>query len=184
MGKMLLLSFENSEDDVISEILSILENKQMKICENRNIKKCLEFQGLTINAERRLAVKGNKEIEFTFTEFEILLLLAQNAGMVFSKEKIYNIVWKEPYFGDYNIVMSHIRNLREKIEDNPSKPIYIQTVWGVVYRFNNLRGSPISLNSHSRRTFLTHTGALVTLPDKKSSKAPTPINNFTPFNKE
>ena len=125
MGKMLLLSFENSENDVISEILSILENKQMKICENRNIKKCLEFQGLTINAEKRLAVKGNKEIEFTFTEFEILLLLAQNAGMVFSKEKIYNIVWKEPYFGDYNIVMSHIRNLRGKIEDNPSKPIHI-----------------------------------------------------------
>ena len=72
MGKMLLLSFENSEDDVISEILSILENKQMKICENKNIKKCLEFHGLTINAERRLAVKGNKEIEFIFTEFEIL----------------------------------------------------------------------------------------------------------------
>ena len=72
MGKMLLLSFENSEDDVISKILSILENKQMKICENKNIKNCLEFQGLTINAERRLAVKGNKEIEFTFTEFEIL----------------------------------------------------------------------------------------------------------------
>lgn len=41
-----------------------------------------------------------------------------------------------PYFGDYNIVMSHIRNIREKIEDNPSKPIYIQTVWGVGYRFN------------------------------------------------
>ena len=59
MEKMLLLSFENSEDDVISEILSILENKQMKICENRNIKKSLGFQGLTINAENRLAVKGN-----------------------------------------------------------------------------------------------------------------------------
>ena len=71
-----------------------------------------------------MTVKGNKEIEFTFTEFEILLLLAQNTGMVFSKEKIYNIV------------MSHIRNLREKIEDNPSKPMYIQTVWGVGYRFN------------------------------------------------
>ena len=53
----------------------------------------------------------------------ILLLLAQNAGMVFSNDKIYNIFWKEPYFGDYNIVMSHIRNLRGKIEDNPSKPI-------------------------------------------------------------
>ena len=53
MGKMLLLSFENSEDDVISEILNILENKQMKICENKNIKKCLEFQGLTINGQMK-----------------------------------------------------------------------------------------------------------------------------------
>ena len=41
-----------------------------------------------------------------------------------------------PHSGDYNIVMSHVRNIREKIEDNPSKPIYIQTVWGVGYRFN------------------------------------------------
>ena len=72
----------------------------------------------------------------TFTEFEILYLLANNLGRVFSKEQIYDIVWKESYSGDYNIVMSHIRNLREKIEDNPSKPIYIQTVWGVGYRFN------------------------------------------------
>ena len=60
----------------------------------------------------------------------------RKVGRVFSKEQIYDIVWKESYSGDYNIVMSHIRNLREKIEDNPSKPIYIQTVWGVGYRFN------------------------------------------------
>ena len=80
--------------------------------------------------------KQQEEIILTFTEFEILLLLAQNAGIVFSKEQIYDRVWKEPYFGDYNIVMSHIRNIREKIEDNPSKPIYIQTVWGVGYKLN------------------------------------------------
>ena len=72
----------------------------------------------------------------TFTEFEILYLLASSPGRVFSKEQIYDIVWKESYSGDYNIVMSHIRNIREKIEDNPSKPIYIQTVWRVGYRFN------------------------------------------------
>ena len=55
--------------------------------------------------------------------------------------ELYDIVWKESYSGDYNIIMSHIRNIREKIEDNPSKPIYIQTVWGVGYRFNkNLTG--------------------------------------------
>ena len=73
--------------------------------------------------------------------FEILYLLAGSPGRVFSKEQIYDLVWEEPYFGDYNIVMSHIRNIREKIGDNPSKPIYIQTVWGVGYRFNkNISG--------------------------------------------
>ena len=66
----------------------------------------------------------------------IFKLLAKHPGIVFSKEQIYDIVWKESYSGDYNIVMSHVRNIREKIEDNPSKPIYIQTVWGVGYRFN------------------------------------------------
>lgn len=76
------------------------------------------------------------EIELTYIEFEILCLLASNPGRVFSKEQIYDIVWKEAYAGDYNIVMSHIHNIREKIEGNPSEPIYIQTVWGVGYRFN------------------------------------------------
>ena len=82
-------------------------------------------------------VREENEIELTYTEYEILLLLANNPGRVFSKEQIYDSVWKEPYSGDYNIVMSHIRNIREKIEDNPSKPVYIQTVWGVGYKFNN-----------------------------------------------
>nr|WP_330371538.1 winged helix-turn-helix domain-containing protein [Roseburia intestinalis] len=96
----------------------------------------LSFKGLYIDKYKRIVVREDNEIELTYTEFEILLLLAQNAGVVFSKEQIYDIVWKEPYFGDYNIVMSHIRNIREKIEDNPSKPVYIQTIWGVGYRFN------------------------------------------------
>ena len=90
-------------------------------------KEKLYFEGLCIDKFKRIVVRDGNEIELTYTEFEILLLLAQNAGIVFSKEQIYNSVWKEPYFGDYNIVMSHIRNIREKIEDNPSKPIYIHT---------------------------------------------------------
>ncbi len=98
--------------------------------------KKLSFDGLHIDKHKRTVVREDNEIELTYTEFEILLLLAQNTGRVFSKEQIYDSVWKEPYFGDHNIVMSHIRNIRGKIEDNPSKPIYIQTVWGVGYRFN------------------------------------------------
>ena len=104
-GKVLVLTFEDNEDDMIDEV-------------------------------QRVIIRENQEIELTYTEFEILKLLAKHPGIVFSKDQIYDIVWKESYSGDYNIVMSHIRNIREKIEDNPSKPIYIQTVWGVGYRFN------------------------------------------------
>ena len=112
-------------------------NEEIEVLKHDDFcKEILHFEGLCIDKYKRIVVRDEKEIELTYTEFEILLLLAQNAGIVFSKEQIYNSVWKEPYFGDYNIVMSHIRNIREKIEDNPSKPIYIQTVWGVGYRFN------------------------------------------------
>lgn len=91
---------------------------------------------MEIDELRRTIFCNEREIEFTYTEFEILKLLASNPGIVFSKEQIYDLVLKEPYFGNYNIVMSHIRNIREKIEDKPSKPVYIQTVWGVGYKFN------------------------------------------------
>lgn len=96
----------------------------------------LVFEGIEIDISKRLVHRNKRAINVTYIEFEILHLLARNPGKVFSQEQIYDIVWKEPYSGDYNIVMSHIRNIREKIEDNPSKPVYIQTVWGVGYRFN------------------------------------------------
>ena len=113
----------------MSEDIEVLKHKAVHKGE-------LCFEGLYIDKRKRIVVRKKNEIDLTYTEFEILLLLAQNAGIVFSKEQIYDRGWKEPYYGDYNIVMSHIRNIREKIEDNPSKPVYIQTVWGVGYRFN------------------------------------------------
>ena len=135
-GKVLILSFRDDEEYIINRILSCM-NRETEILHQGDVRNGqLHFEGLYIDEQKRIAVRENNEIELTYTEFEILLLLARNMGKVFSKEQIYDRVWKEPYFGDYNIVMSHIRNLREKIEDNPSKPIYIQTVWGVGYRFN------------------------------------------------
>ena len=135
-GKVLILSFKDNEEHIINRILSCM-NKEIEILHHGNVQSGqLYFDGLCVDEQKRIVVRENNEIELTYTEFEILLLLAQNMGKVFSKEQIYDSVWKEPYFGDHNIVMSHIRNLRGKIEDNPSKPIYIQTVWGVGYRFN------------------------------------------------
>ena len=92
--------------------------------------------------ESKWQVKKNEEhIYLTFYEFEILFLLVKNPGSFFSKEQIYDIIWNEPYSGDYNVVMRHICNIREKIEDDPGQPLYIQTVRGVGYRFNGNLGS-------------------------------------------
>ena len=135
-GKMMILTFEDSEEEILNHIISCVSagSRAYQVVENE--KKNLSFNGLEIDDINRSVRKQKQEIDLTFTEFEILYLLANNPGRVFSKEQIYDIVWKESYSGDYNIVMSHIRNIREKIEDNPSKPVYVQTVWGVGYRFN------------------------------------------------
>ena len=135
-GKILILSFEDGEEHIFNRLLSYI-NEEIEVLKHDDFcKEKLHFEGLCIDKFKRIVVRDGNEIELTYTEFEMLLLLAQNAWIVFSKEQIYDRVWKGPYYGDYNIVMSHIRNIREKIEDNPSKPIYIQTVWGVGYRFN------------------------------------------------
>lgn len=94
--------------------------------------KNIQIGELIVDLSKRSVITGNTEVTLTNREFEILYLLASSQGRVFSKEQIYDLVWEEPHSGDYNIVMSHIRNIREKIE----QPIYIQTVWGVGYRFN------------------------------------------------
>ena len=135
-GKIVILTFEDTEEQIMNRILSYLDD-EVKIIQYGSVyNRKLSFDGLHIDKHKRTVIREDNEIELTYTEFEILLLLAQNIGKVFSKEQIYNRVWKEPYFGNHIIVMSHIRNLREKIEDDPSKPMYIQTVWGVGYRFN------------------------------------------------
>ena len=135
-GKILVLTFADSEEEILNHTLSCVSTGTRAFRVIENAKTNLRFNGLEIDDINRSVRKQKQDIDLTFTEFEILYLLANNLGRVFSKEQIYDIVWEESYSGDYNIIMSHIRNIREKIEDNPSKPIYIQTVWGVGYRFN------------------------------------------------
>ena len=66
-------------------------------------------------------------------------LLLQNQGKVYTKEQIYSLVWNDAYFGDENAVNVHISRLRNKIEKNPREPQYIITVWGIGYKFGEIK---------------------------------------------
>ena len=135
--KAFIVTIDDGEEKILNRILSVLNNEQI-VCQSIPKIKCsrLDFRGFTIDLDRRRVEKEGADVNLTVTEFEILRLLAQNPGMVFSKKQIYNAVWQEPYAGDYSNVISHVHNIREKIEDIPSQPVYIQTVWGIGYRFN------------------------------------------------
>ncbi|MEA4902625.1 response regulator transcription factor [Desulfitobacterium sp.] len=96
----------------------------------------LEVGNLRINTSTHQVLVKQREIKLTPKEFAILELLARNRGMVFSGDRIYELVWQEPMLESENTVMVHIRNIREKIEDNPRKPRYIKNVWGVGYKLD------------------------------------------------
>lgn len=94
----------------------------------------IEINDLVIDKRRHVVTVSRKEVSLTPLEFSILELLASHRGQVFNVEKIYQSVWKEDKYLSDNTIMVHIRNIREKIEDNPREPRYIKTVWGVGYK--------------------------------------------------
>jgi len=94
----------------------------------------LEKGDLTVNERTNEVTVGGREVRLTPKEFHILSLLLRNQGQVFSIEQIYEAVWKEPFFKSDSTVMVHITNIRDKIEENPKKPFYVKTVWGVGYK--------------------------------------------------
>ena len=108
----------------------------MNIWNRRRRKHYINFRDLTIYPDKREVYHRGKEAGLTFTQFEILHILARKPGQVFTKEILYELLWDELYSNSADIVMSHISRIRKKIEDNSQKPFYIQTVWSVGYRFN------------------------------------------------
>lgn len=98
--------------------------------------KVLSYGSLSVDAGRRLVALGSREIELTSKEFDLLWLFASHPTTVFTRMQLLNKVWHSDYKGDENTVTVHIRRLREKIEEDPSHPGYIKTVWGVGYKFH------------------------------------------------
>lgn len=89
---------------------------------------------LSIDLENFSVLKKGIEIKLTSKEFSILKLFVTNPSRVFTKAQLYRFIWNDDYYGDENVINVHIRRLREKIEDDPSAPCYIKTIWGIGYK--------------------------------------------------
>lgn len=100
----------------------------------------LEHKDLKLDLNTYEARVGERRVALTAKEFEILKLLLSHPGRVFTKAQIFESVWGESFAADENTVMVHIRRLRTKIEPDPSKPVYIRTVWGIGYRLGGEDG--------------------------------------------
>ncbi|MNW53736.1 Transcriptional regulatory protein WalR [compost metagenome] len=96
--------------------------------------KLLSVGDLTVDPGNFTVTKRGKEILLTSKEFHILKLFLQHPTRVYTKAMLYQLVWNEEYFNDDNVINVHMRRLREKIEDDPSNPRYIRTLWGIGYR--------------------------------------------------
>ena len=142
-----ILGLEYGADDYITKPFNILEVKaRIKAIIRRNNKKSgaakrqkssVVTEGdLKLDRESRRVFIKDKEINLTAKEFDLLELLMENPGKVYSREKLLDTVWGYDYPGDVRTVDVHVRRLREKIEVNPSEPKYIFTKWGVGYYFN------------------------------------------------
>jgi len=97
--------------------------------------RCLQFGQLKIDGQGYTATIAGRDVGLSTKEFEVLHFLALHPQQVFTREQIFDRIWGFNEYGDINTVTVHIRRIREKIENNPSKPEYIKTVWGVGYKF-------------------------------------------------
>lgn len=101
----------------------------------RQEQQLIRVNGLEIDRTKCIVKKNGQGIALTAKEYELLVFLASHPEQVFTKTQLFRQVWNSDYLEDDNTVMVHIRRLRTKIEDNPSEPRLILTVWGLGYRF-------------------------------------------------
>ncbi|ASR48598.1 DNA-binding response regulator [Paenibacillus kribbensis] len=97
----------------------------------------LTYGKLHIDLDHFTVIRNENEIQLTAKESDILKLFVTNPNRVFTKAQLYGFIWKEDYMGDENVINVHIRRLREKIEEDPSHPVHIKTLWGIGYKWEN-----------------------------------------------
>ncbi|GEN85952.1 response regulator transcription factor [Oceanobacillus sojae] len=122
--------------EVVARVKALLRRSFIREMDNSFLEKSsITFKDLTINLKNYTLTIAGKEIPLTAKEFELLKFLVSQPEQVFTKTQLFRNVWGSDYIEDDNTVMVHIRKLRKKIEIDPSNPKFIQTVWGIGYKF-------------------------------------------------
>ncbi|MBR4209018.1 MAG: response regulator transcription factor [Lachnospiraceae bacterium] len=124
-----------SPSKLVARVKAHLSRYERLIGSGAQENEVIEIRGLKIDKTARRVFVNGEEKAFTTKEFDLLTFLAQNPNHVFTKEELFTRIWGMESIGDIATVTVHIKKIREKIELNTSKPQYIETIWGVGYRF-------------------------------------------------
>ena len=124
-----------SPSELVARVKAHLARYERLIGSGVQENEVIEIRGLKIDKTARRVFLNGEEKFFTTKEFDLLTFLAQNPNRVFSKEELFNKIWDMESVGEIATVTVHIKKIREKIEYSTSKPQYIETIWGVGYRF-------------------------------------------------
>lgn len=122
-----------SPRELIARVKAILRRSQKGRDETGDIR----YPGLEVDVGRRSVTVDAKAVNLTFTEFELLTILARNPGRAFTRDELLVRVWGDDFYGDSRTVDVHVRHLREKLKEDPQSPRFIETVRGVGYRFSD-----------------------------------------------
>ena len=124
-----------SPSELVARVKAHLARYERLIGSNQVENDVIEIRGIKIDKTARRVWINGEEKQFTTKEFDLLTFLAENPNHVFTKEELFREIWDMESIGDIATVTVHIKKIREKIEMNTNKPQYIETIWGVGYRF-------------------------------------------------
>ena len=124
-----------SPSELVARVKAHLNRYERLVISNIKENTVIEIRGLKIDKTARRVWVNGEEKNFTSREFDLLAFLAENPNHVFTKEELFRKIWDMDSVGDIATVTVHIKKIREKIEVNSAKPQYIETIWGVGYRF-------------------------------------------------
>ena len=124
-----------SPSELVARVKAHLARYERLIGSNIVENDIVEIRGIRIDKTARRVWVNDEEKQFTTKEFDLLTFLAENPNHVFTKEELFREIWDMESIGDIATVTVHIKKIREKIELNTNKPQYIETIWGVGYRF-------------------------------------------------